>query len=247
MCGRFVSASPPDEVARYFDATEVTERVLDPSYNVAPTHDVYAVLSDGQTRRLDTLHWGLVPFWAKAPSVGSKMINARAETLADKGTYRRAFEKRRCIIPADGFYEWRKVPGHKQKQPYFIHRPDGDPLALAGIWETWRGPERSGPPQLRSCSIITTSANELLAPVHDRMPVILPATAWDRWLDPTFDDLDLLGQLLVPAPSRLLAMHPVGTDVNKVDTNDAHLVEAVAPLEPAVPGPGAQGEQGSLM
>ncbi|MCU1452957.1 MAG: response-associated peptidase [Acidimicrobiales bacterium] len=242
MCGRFVAASPPDEVARYFDATEVTEQVLEPRYNVAPTTDVYAVLEDGGVRRVDALHWGLVPYWAKDPSVGNKMINARAETLAEKGAYKHAFRRRRCIIPADGFYEWKRDPTRKQRQPFYVHRADGEPLALAGLWETWRGADRSDDERLRSCTILTTTPNELLAPIHDRMPVLLPPSAWDQWLDPEVDDLDALGRLLVPAPPDLLVAHPVSTDVNNVRNDDPHLI---APVDPAAPPP-ADG-QGSLM
>ncbi|HEY4376435.1 MAG TPA: SOS response-associated peptidase, partial [Acidimicrobiales bacterium] len=206
MCGRYVSASTPDEIGRYFDVDEATERAVEPSYNVAPTDDVFVVLDDGGVRRLDAYHWGLVPFWAKDPSVGSRMINARAEGIAHQGAYQRAFRKRRCIVPADGFYEWRKEPGTKAKQPFFIHRTDHEPLAFAGLWEIWRGPTRRGPELLRSCTIITTTPNEVLAPIHDRMPVLLPATAWDAWLDPATDDLDALGALLGPAPSGLLTL-----------------------------------------
>src|SRR5512141_717479 len=135
MCGRFVSATPPDQIARYFDAVDDSGDETEPNYNVAPTTDIFTVRSDGGVRRLETLHWGLVPFWAKDPSVGNRMINARAESLADKPAYRRAFRKRRCIIPADGFYEWKVVPGQKQKQPMYMHRADGEPLAFAGLWE----------------------------------------------------------------------------------------------------------------
>src|SRR5438552_7614518 len=138
MCGRYVSASPPDELARYFDAEAVTETAVDPSYNVTPGGDVYVVVKTGGVRRVDSFHWGLVPFWAKDPKTGLKMINARAENLADKNAYKRAFKKRRCIIPADGFYEWKKVPGRKAKQPYYFSRADGEPLAFAGLWEVWR-------------------------------------------------------------------------------------------------------------
>jgi putative SOS response-associated peptidase YedK len=138
MCGRFVSSSPPDELAKYFDVEAVAESVLEPSFNVAPSQDVYVVVETGGLRRLDTFHWGLVPFWAKDPSTGNKMINARVESIAGKSAYRRSFQKRRCIIPADGFYEWKKVPGQKAKQPYFIHRVDGEPMAFAGLWEVWR-------------------------------------------------------------------------------------------------------------
>jgi putative SOS response-associated peptidase YedK len=228
MCGRFVSSSPPDEIARYF-AAEAPEAALEPSYNVAPTNDVYAVLEDGGVRRVEPLHWGLVPRWAKDPSVGNRMINARAETLATKNAYKHAFARRRCIIPADGFYEWATVPGQKRKQPYFIHRPDGRPLAFAGLWEVWRNPDAPGD-ELHSCTIVTGEPNEEVRPVHDRMPVILLPSAWDTWLDPDQHDLDLLGKLLVPAPASLLELRPVSTDVNDVRVKDAHLIEPVDPL-----------------
>jgi len=228
MCGRFVSATPPDQVAGYFDIGE-PEVLLEPSYNVAPTNDVYAVLSDGTARHLDAFHWGLVPLWAKDPKIGSKMINARAETLAEKNAYKSAFKKRRCIIPADGFYEWKKdpaAPPKTKKQPYFIHRPDDEPYAFAGLWEVWRGPDKDQEP-LRSCTIITTSPNEEMAKIHDRMPVILPPSAWDTWLDRDNDDLDLLGKLLVPSAPQIITMHPVSYDVNKVSNKDASLIEEI--------------------
>jgi putative SOS response-associated peptidase YedK len=224
MCGRFVSATPPDQIAAYF-GTEAPEALLGPSYNVAPTNDVYAVISDGSTRRLDAFHWGLVPLWAKDVKIGSKMINARAETLAEKSAYKSAFKKRRCLIPADGFYEWRAHPTEPKgkKQPFFIHRSDDEPFAFAGLWEVWRGPEKDQEP-LRSCTIITTSANEVMATIHDRMPVILPRSVWDTWLDRENDDLDLLGKLLVPAASQVTTMHPVSTAVNNVRHDGPELV-----------------------
>ncbi|HVX18074.1 MAG TPA: SOS response-associated peptidase [Acidimicrobiales bacterium] len=231
MCGRFVSAAPPDELAQYFSAQLVAERALEPSYNVAPTRDVYVVTSDGEARHLDAFHWGLVPPWAKDPSAGNRMINARAETLADKPVYRKAFAKRRCLIPATGFYEWKKIPGQRTKQPMFIERSDGEPLAFAGLWERWAPKKADGSydesARLRSTTIITCAPNETMAPIHDRMPVILPATAWDRWLDPTFDDLEALGQFLVPAPPALLVVHPVSTQVNNVRNDGAELIDAV--------------------
>jgi putative SOS response-associated peptidase YedK len=223
MCGRYVSATPPDQIADYF-GTEAPEALLAASYNVAPTNDVYAVLEDGGVRHLDAFHWGLIPLWAKEAKIGSRMINARADTLAEKNAFKSAFAKRRCIIPATGFYEWRKVPGAKTKQPFFIHDPDGVPYAFAGLWEVWRGPERDQEP-LRSCTIITTDANEPMAQIHDRMPVILPKEAWSTWLDRDNQDLELLGQLLVPASPRIITMHPVGTDVNNVRNNAPHLVD----------------------
>lgn len=227
MCGRFVSSSPPDELARYFDVAEVAEQALEPSFNVAPTNDVYVVVETGAVRRLDTFHWGLVPFWAADVKTGHKMINARAETVADNSAYRHAFKKRRCIIPADGFYEWKKVPGQKARQPYFIHRTDREPIAFAGLWERWRPKdgEADGSDALRSCTIVTGQPNEAVAPIHDRMPVMLPPSAWAEWLDPANDDVAALGQLLVPAPARLLTVHPVSTAVNNVRSRGAELAE----------------------
>jgi len=231
MCGRFVSSSPPDELAKYFDVEAVAETVLEPSFNVAPSNDVYIVVESGGVRRLETFHWGLVPFWAKDIKTGFKMINARADGLADRNAYKRAFKKRRCIIPADGFYEWQKVPGRKAKQPMFIHRTDGEPLAFAGLWEIWRPPEHKGDDDaiLRSCTIITGEPNEKVRPIHDRMPVMLPPSAWAEWLDPTNDDIESLGKLLVPAPARLLEVRPVSTAVNNVRSTGAELVDPIDP------------------
>ena len=240
MCGRFVSASPPDELARYFQVEQVAEQVLEPSFNVAPTKDVYVVVESGGVRRLDAFHWGLIPFWAKDRKVGQRMINARAEGLADKGAYKRAFQKRRCIVPADGFFEWRRNKGAKQKQPMYVHRADGEPLAFAGLWELWKPNETADDPStwVRSCTIITGEPNEVIAPIHDRMPVMLPPSAWDMWLDRDNDDLDTLGKLLVPAPAELLVAHPVSPRVNNVREDDPGLLE---PFDPeAVPGTATQ-------
>jgi putative SOS response-associated peptidase YedK len=232
MCGRYVSATPPDQIAAYF-GTEPPEVLLEPSYNVAPTRDVYAVLSDGTTRHLDAFHWGLVPLWAKDAKIGSRMINARAETLAEKNAYKSAFKRRRCLIPADGFYEWRKdpdAPAKAKKQPYFIHQPNGEPFALAGLWEVWRGPNKDQEP-LRSCVIITTTPNEPMAAIHDRMPVVLPQSAWDTWLDRDLDDHELLGKLLIPAPPELITMHTVSTEVNNVRNDGEQLIEEAPPID----------------
>jgi putative SOS response-associated peptidase YedK len=246
-------------LARYFDAAAPTETLAGPNYNVAPTSDVYVVYEDGDARRLEAFHWGLVPFWAKDLSAGNRMINARAEGLASKAAFKRPFAKRRCIVPADGFYEWSALPGHRKKQPYFIHRVDGEPLAFAGLWEVWRdksgqqGSQRAGSEQegsqragsgqegsgqegsgawVRSCTIVTTGANETMAPLHDRMPVLLPPSKWAEWLDPGNHDLDALGRLLVPAPPGLLTFHPVSTDVSNVRNQGEHLVEPVAVIDP---------------
>jgi putative SOS response-associated peptidase YedK len=231
MCGRFVSASPPDELARYFDVDQVAEKVLDPSFNVAPTNDVYVVVETGDVRRLEAFHWGLIPFWAKDRKTGQKMINARAETLTEKRTYARPFAKRRCLIPADGFFEWKKLPDQKAKQPMYIHRKDDEPIAFAGLWELWKPKGDDGEAStdestwIRSCTIITTTPNETMAPIHDRMPVILPPSAWHDWLAPENDDVAALGQLLVPAPDHLLTAHPVTTRVNNVRSKDSGLIE----------------------
>ncbi len=223
MCGRYVAAAPPSELAKYFGAAMQSETVLEPSYNVAPTNEVYAVVERDDERVLDHFRWGLVPLWAKDLAIGSKMINARAEGIATKNAYRHALRKQRCIIPAEGFFEWKKIQGEKRKQPMFIHRVDGEPLAFAGLWETWRGPDRDGDP-LYTCTIITTSANETMAPVHDRMPVILPPDLWEQWLDPDMRDTDELVKFLAPAPASLLTLYPVSTAVNHVRNKGVELI-----------------------
>jgi len=239
VCGRFVSTSSPADLAAWFGADVGVEDPLDDDYNVAPTDDVYVVRPDGRERRVvEAYHWGLVPPWAKDAKVGSRMINARAETLATKGAFKPAFLARRCLVPAAGFYEWAEVPGVARKQPYFVHDPDGAPYAFAGLWEEWhrRGGERTD--ALRSTTIVTTTANDPMAALHDRMPVILPPEAWDAWLDPEEDDLDALGALLVPAPAARTALRPVSTEVNDVRHDGPHLVDEVEPLaaEPTLPG-----------
>ena len=195
-----------------------------------------------ERRALSRARWGLVPAWAKDPKIGDRLINARAETIAEKPAYRRAFAKHRCIIPVDGFYEWKVVAlastpkGRPKKQPMFIHRLDGTPLAFAGLWEAWKVPDGIdiGSTQdgwLRSCAIVTTEANALLAAVHDRMPVVLPASAWDRWLDPCESNLEALHALLEPAPAEWFDVYPVSTRVNRPVNNDPGLLTRV----PAAP------------
>jgi putative SOS response-associated peptidase YedK len=230
MCGRFVSASTPDELARYFGA-QAPDHELEPNFNVAPTTEVYVVRSVGGHRQLATLRWGLIPFWAKDARIGSKMINARSETVVGKPAFRGALRRRRCLIPADGFYEWAKVPGHKRKQPYYIHRGDGEPLVFAGLWERWTptdsddgdaGAGSAGP--VESCTILTCGSNASIAPIHDRMPVLLAPAAWDEWLAGS-DDLDRLSGLLVPAPEGLLTLRAVAPAVNSVRNNGPELLE----------------------
>ena len=229
MCGRFVSASPPDEIARYFEAAEpsiTSEQALEARYNVAPTDDVLVVRADDAGRRVEAYHWGLVPFWAKDPKVGNRMINARAETVATNGAFKHAFLRRRCLVPADGFYEWDKIAGSKVKQPYFVHRPDDEPYAFAGLWEEWGRTDDD--PGLRSTTIITTTPNDVMARIHDRMPVILPAAAWAEWLDPSAQDAERLLRLLVPAPSSVTVLRPVSTEVINVRHDGPQLLDEVA-------------------
>jgi putative SOS response-associated peptidase YedK len=223
MCGRYVSASSPSLLGEYFGVEQVRIDELEPSFNVAPRAEVPIVATSKGERVLDQVRWGLVPFWAKDASIGDRLINARAETITTKPTYRRAFERRRCIIPADGFYEWRN------RQPHFIHRRDGAPLAFAGVWEAWYDPSQETPPRLRSCAIVTTTANDDLAPLHDRMPVVLPASVWSDWLDPERQDVDAFLPLLAPLPNGELVFHPVSKAVNKADNNGPELVEPVDP------------------
>jgi putative SOS response-associated peptidase YedK len=247
MCGRFVSASPSDEIAKYFSAEPAKEERLEPSFNVPPTTDVYAVMERAGVRLLDIVHWGLVPMWAKSLAVGNKMFNARAETLATKSAYRNAFKKRRCIIPADGFYEWKKVPGQKTKQPYFIRRADGERFAFAGLWELWRGPDKSDEEVLRSCTIITGRPNEKVAEIHDRMPVMLPPSVWDPWLDAEYNDTEALSKLLVPAPADLIELFPVSTLVNNARLKGPELAEPVASEAAGRPPADESGGQATLL
>ena len=240
MCGRYVSATPPDQLAQYFGAESMVEPPEDgddkqaANYNVAPTQGVYTVYESGGSRRLDTFHWGLVPFWAKDPKIGSKMINARAETIHEKNSYKRPFAKKRCIIPADGFYEWKKVEGQQRKQPMYMTTIDESPFAFAGLWEVWKDKNNldddGEPLELYSCTIITGEPNERVAEVHDRMPVMLPPDAWDAWLDRDNNDVDALREFLVPAPAELIRLHPVSTDVNNVRNNGPSLIEEADPV-----------------
>jgi putative SOS response-associated peptidase YedK len=240
MCGRFVSAGSPDRVAAYFDTvlpTEVVAESLGENFNVAPTQDIYAVVGNGDgAAHLDAFHWGLVPSWAKDRKIGSKMINARAETLAEKPSFKSLFRTKRCIVPMGGFYEWKagvdggpvNAKGKLLKRPMYIHRADGDPLAVAGLWTRWKDPDDPEGRFLHSATVITTAANHTMAPVHDRMPVILASSQWATWLDPANDDLDALSTLLVGCNDDVLVMHEVSTEVNNVRNNGADLIAPLA-------------------
>ncbi len=218
-------------LAAHFEAVAADE-LLPPSWNVAPTQDVYAVASEGPHRCLATFHWGLVPPWAKSPGVGARMINARAESLTTSGAFRAAYRRRRCLVPADGFYEWQARAGSRAKQPWYLSPADGRLLAMAGLWERWVGPR--GADHLRSLTIVTTRAGPDLAGLHDRMPVLLAPQVWDLWLDGGADTASL-EPLLVPAPGETLTRRPVSRAVNDVRNDGSELL---APYEPDELDPG---------
>jgi putative SOS response-associated peptidase YedK len=209
MCGRYAFFSPAEAVKRTFALDDVPG--LEPRYNIAPTQDVPAVRAGGEGRRaFAMLHWGLVPKWAKERAIGNRMINARAETLAEKPSFRDAFRKRRCLVLADGWYEWQVAAGGKQ--PWFIRRKDARPFAFAGLWERWKDPADAS--MLESCAIVTTDASESIRRIHDRMPVVLAEEDWDRWLDTAFSDAESLSRLLRPFDAAGLEAWPVSRQVN---------------------------------
>lgn len=227
MCGRFTTTTSAADLAAYFDADDVVGEELGPDHNVTPTSDVFIVRAVDGRRVLDVAHWGLVPRWAESPAIGSRLINARSETASSKPSFRSAFRRRRCLLPVDGFYEWIAVPERRKKQPFFLHARDGRPLAFAGLWETWTPKDRPDEPALRSCTILTGEPNAVVAPLHDRMPIILDRDEWETWLDPTVDDVELLESMLDPAPDDLLEAWPVSVAVNDVRRHDSSLVDLI--------------------
>jgi putative SOS response-associated peptidase YedK len=239
MCGRFVSTAGPDRIAAYFDTVVPTEAVaetLGENFNVAPTQDIYAVVGSTQgPARVDAFHWGLIPSWAKDRKIASRMINARAETVGEKPAFKALLKKKRCIVPMDGFYEWQpgnpdgplNAKGKPLKQPMFIHSIGGKPLAVAGLWTTWKDPDDPDGRFLHSATLITTAANATMRPVHDRMPALLTPDRWAAWLDPANDDVESLTAMLDGGPPDLLTMQAVSTDVNNVRNNRADLIEPI--------------------
>lgn len=220
MCGRFTLTTNLDELqGRFGFLTEFPDH--EPRYNIAPTQPVLTVTNDGQ-RRGEMMRWGLVPFWAKDIKIGSRMINAVGETVTAKPAFRAAFKKRRCLVLASGFYEWRKEG--KQRVPTYIYQQESEPMAFAGLWETWKSPEG---PVVQSCTIITTAANSFIQPVHNRMPVILSNETQALWLDPLTEDPSVLGSLLIPASIELLSSHLVSDTVNSVKSQGR---ECILPL-----------------
>lgn len=238
MCGRFALRARAEALAQQFGLDDVPR--LPPRYNIAPGQQVAVVRAaplppagpaptrpGRPVRRLDRLRWGLVPFFAKAPDPGARMINARSETVADMPAYRNAFRRRRCLLPADGFFEWKRLD--KRKQPYFLSLRDGRLFAFAGLWERWEG---GGGQTVESCTILTTAPNELVRPLHDRMPVILPEEAYDLWLDPEIRTVERLLGLLRPFPAERMLACPVETLVNNPANDDERCIR------PAKVGPG---------
>jgi len=221
MCGRFTLRAPASVVAEQFSLFELPP--FTPRFNIAPSQPIAVVrLAEKGTREAVYLHWGLVPSWAKAPAVGNRMINARSETAAEKPSFRAAFKRRRCLIAADGFYEWQKQGAGRRKQPYFIHMRDDRPFAFAGLWESWEGADHS---YLETCTILTTKANDLMRPIHDRMPVILPQENYDAWLDVSTEDTSAIEPLLKPFPDEPMQAEPIGTYVNRPANEGPRCIE----------------------
>ncbi|HXG18768.1 MAG TPA: SOS response-associated peptidase [Methylomirabilota bacterium] len=220
MCGRFTLTTDLNDLADRF-AFHTANLSFKPHYNIAPSQPVLVVIG-GEERRAGLLRWGLIPSWAKDPSIGDRMINARAETVAEKPSFRRALQKRRCLVPADGFYEWKKEG--KKKTPMYIRLKSHEPFGFAGLWETWKSPNGEA---IHSCTIITTAPNSLMEPIHNRMPVLLPREAEALWLDRTMEDPARLLPLLTPYPAEEMDAYEVSPAVNSPRTNASVCIEPV--------------------
>jgi len=223
MCGRFVLTATPEELAALFGYLDGDW--FPPRYNIAPTQPIAAIRLGRGARRFALVRWGLVPAWVEDPRTFSLLINARAEGLATRPAFKAAFQYRRCLVPATGFYEWRRGAG-RQRQPYLVRRRDRQPMALAGLWETWLGRDGS---EIDSACIVTTDANRVVSSIHDRMPVILDPDGWERWLDSTAHPAGSVQELLRPAPDDLLEAVPVDPRVNKAENDDPALLEPLIP------------------
>lgn len=222
MCGRFTFTQIEKALTDIFKISSIPN--LSPRYNIAPTQSIATVLQNSETqeRECKMMRWGLIPSWSKDPKIGAKMINARGETVAEKPSFRAAFKRRRCLIVADGFYEWKTEDG--KKQPFYFQLADGQPFGFAGLWERW---EKEDEEAIESCTIITTNANELMQSIHDRMPVILDAQDYDRWLDPEMQKPESLQSLLQPYRSQEMTSYPVSTKVNNARTDSPECVKQV--------------------
>lgn len=222
MCGRFTLTADPSQLRDTFQGLSIA-RETTPRYNIAPSQPIAVIPNDGKNR-LDFFVWGLIPSWAKDPKIGNRMINARAETVHEKPSFRAAFRRRRCLIPTDGFYEWKREPGRKTKIPMYIQLKSGEPFAFAGLWESWNAPDGSN---ILSCTIITTQPNPFMETIHNRMPVILPKAAYSLWLDPGEPDPGQLKTMLKPYPEGEMTAYPVSTLVNN-PAND--VADCIKPL-----------------
>lgn len=222
MCGRFTLTVDPAELQAAFPSFGFPDQITR-RFNIAPTQPVLVLPNDGKSAA-DYFTWGLIPMWAKDPSIGSRLINARAETLAEKSAFRGAYKYKRCLILADGFYEWKVQVGSKAKIPYHIRLKSGQPFAFAGLWDEWHSPDGS---EVKSCTIITTEPNALMASLHNRMPVILPASAYAAWLDPAPQKPESLHPLLAPYPAEDMTAHPVSTLVNSPGNDRPELIAAL--------------------
>ena len=224
MCGRYKLTASWAEIHRLYDVTNSVN--LRPRYNIAPTQDVLAIIYDGATkqRRGEMVRWGLVPFWAKDVKIGYHLINAKAETIAEKPSYREAFKKRRCIIPADAFYEWQET-GHSLKQPYAIAMKDRSVFGFAGLWEKWT--DKASGETIRSCTIITTEPNKLCAPIHNRMPAILDPADYEQWLGERATSNNALQAMLKPFPAKQMECFKIGKRIGNVKYDEPGLIEPV--------------------
>ena len=224
MCGRFVQYSPLQTIQQMLDVGTVSFEVI-PNYNVAPTQKIITVIKHNNENKLEKLHWGLVPFWAKDISIGSRMINARAETVSQKPSFRNAFRKRRCLIPADGFYEWKGEKGNKQ--PYYVSIPSGEPFSFAGLWETWTDKETGEESVYKSCTIITTAASESIREIHHRMPVILDPKFHEKWLNADIQDPKALQVIINDGIIHDMKYYSVSKFVNSVKNNHPNCIKPV--------------------
>jgi putative SOS response-associated peptidase YedK len=222
MCGRFTLTVDPADLKEAFQDYKFPNKFA-PRFNVAPSQPILAIPNDGRNTA-DFFVWGLVPSWAKEPEIGSRLINARGETLAEKPSFRGSYKYKRCLILADGFYEWKSQPGTKTKTPYFIHMKNRKPFAFAGLWDEWNSADGS---QIRSCTIITTGPNELMKPIHDRMPVILEPADYPRWLDSSPQTPESLQPLIRAYPADKMSAYPVSTLVNKPSIDNSELIQPI--------------------
>ena len=224
MCGRFVQNFTFETFQQSFNI-QTAESEIPPNFNVAPTQEILTIIKHDNENKLERVHWGLVPFWAKDVTIGSRMIKARAETVSSKPSFRNAFKKRRCLIPASGFYEWKGEKGHKQ--PYYITIPTDEPFAFAGLWETWSDKEGDDDSVYKSCTIITTATSKSIVELHNRMPVILDPKAYEQWLDVEIQKPKELESILKECSINEMKYHPVSKLVNSVKNNDPNCIKPI--------------------